>query len=170
MKNIITADIEYCVIDVTTNNCIYEIAEHIPISVVYIWQGNLNYCFGLDCIKRLARDLLEIQTENNIKRNEKMIFNKKTNYIMKSITLVIYAACINKVKDHCHETGKNRGPACKMCNLRYIQQNVILVIFHNSSGYDFNLLYSELFKQNFDKRKVDSIPLAAGKSKMFSIG
>ena len=57
-----------------------------------------------------------------------------------------------------------------MCNLRYKQQNFIPVIFHNGSGYDFNLLYSELFKQNSDKRKVDNIPLAAGKSKMFSIG
>ena len=57
-----------------------------------------------------------------------------------------------------------------MCNLRYKQQNFILVIFHNDSGYDFNLLYSELFKQNNDKRKVDNIPLAAGKSKMFSFG
>ena len=77
---------------------------------------------------------------------------------------------INKVRDHCHETGKNRGPACKICNLRYKQQNFIQVIFHNGSDYDYNLLYSELFKQNNDKRKVDNIPLAAGKSKMFSIG
>ena len=78
--------------------------------------------------------------------------------------------CINKVRDHCHETGKNRGPACKICNLRYKQQNFIPVIFHNGSGYDFNLLYSELFKPNNEKRKVDNIPLAAGKFKMFSIG
>ena len=26
--------------------------------------------------------------------------------------------CINKVRDHCHENGKYRGPACKMCNLK----------------------------------------------------
>ena len=77
--------------------------------------------------------------------------------------------CINKVRDHCHETGKYRGPACKICNLRYKQQNFIPVIFHNGSGYDFKLLYSELFKQNNDK-KVVNIPLAAGKYKMFSIG
>ena len=78
--------------------------------------------------------------------------------------------CINKVRDHCHETGKYRGPACKICNLRYKQQNFIPLIFHNGSGYDCDLLYSDLFKQNNDKRKVDNIPLAAGKSKMFSIG
>ena len=56
-----------------------------------------------------------------------------------------------------------------MCILRYKQQNFIPVIFHNGSGYDFNLLHNELFKQNKEK-KVDNIPLAAGKSKMFSIG
>ena len=48
LKNIITADIECCVIDVTTNNCKYLIAEHIPISVGYIWQGNFKYYFGLN--------------------------------------------------------------------------------------------------------------------------
>ena len=42
--------------------------------------------------------------------------------------------CINKVRDHCHETGKYRGPACKICNQRYKQQNFIPVIFHNGSG------------------------------------
>ena len=63
-----------------------------------------------------------------------------------------------------------RGPACKICNLRYKQQIFIPVVFHNGSGYDFHLRYSELIKQNNDKRKRDNIPLAAGKSKMFSIG
>ena len=57
-----------------------------------------------------------------------------------------------------------------MCNLRYNQQNFILVIFHKGSGYDFNLVYNEFFRQNNDKRKVDNIPLADGKSKLFSIG
>ena len=32
-----------------------------------------------------------------------------------------------------------------------------------------SIYYCDLFKQNNDKRKVDNIPLAAGKSKMFSI-
>ena len=33
-----------------------------------------------------------------------------------------------------------------------------------------HLIYSELFQQNKDKSKVDNIPLAAGKSKIISIG
>ena len=54
--------------------------------------------------------------------------------------------------------------------MRYKQQNLIPVKFPNGSGYEFNLLYSEHFKQNNDKGKVDNIPLIAVKSKMFSLG
>ena len=77
IKNIITADIECCIVEVATNGCKYVIAEHIPISVGYIWQCNFKYYFGLDCIKRFASDLLEIETENNFKRNKQMIFNEE---------------------------------------------------------------------------------------------
>ena len=172
IKNIITADIECCIVEVTTNDCKYVIAEQVPIAVGYTGQGNFKHYFGLGCIKSFARDLLEIETENNFKHNEKMIFTEedKLYHETNNTCHICSKTCINKVRDHCHETGKNREPACKICNLRYKQQNFIPVIFHNGSGYDFNLLYSELFKQNNDKRKVDNIPLAAGKSKMFSIG
>ena len=148
------------------------IAEHIPIAVGYTWQGNFKHYFGLGCIKRFARDLFGIETENNFKHNEKMIFTEedKLYHEANNTCHICSKTCINKVRDHCLETVKYRGPACKICNLRYKQQNFIPVIFHNGSGYDFNLLYSELFKQNKDKRKVDNIPLAAGKSKMISIG
>ena len=138
----------------------------------YTWQGNFKHYFGLGCIKSFARDLLEIETENNFKRNKQMIFTEEDKLYNETNNTyhICSKTCNNKVRDHCHQTGKYRGPACKICNLRYKEQNFIPVIFHNGSGYDFNLLYSELFKQNNDKRKVDNIPLAAGKSNMFSIG
>ena len=25
--------------------------------------------------------------------------------------------CVNNVRNHCHQTGRNRGPACNICNL-----------------------------------------------------
>ena len=101
---------------------------------------------GLDCTKRFARDQLEIERENGFRRKEKMVFNKedKIYHETKNTCLICGKICINKVRDHCHETGKYRGPACKICNLRY-KQNFIPVIVNNGSGYDFNLLYSELF-------------------------
>ena len=106
LKNVITADIEGCVVSVTTNSNKYIIAEHILTSVVYIWQINFKYYFGIDCIKRFANDLLEIEIENIFKRNEKMVFNEDKLYQETNNTCHIYRrTCINKVRDHCHETG-----------------------------------------------------------------
>ena len=83
-----------------------------------------------------------------------MIFNNKVKLYHETNNTchICSKTCISKVRDHCHVTGKYKGPAFKMCNLRYKQQNYIPVKFHNGSGYDFNLLYSELFKQNNDKK------------------
>ena len=81
IKKVITADIECCIFEVATNDCKYVIAEHIPISVCYIWQGNFKYYFGQDCIKWFARNLLEIETENNFKHKEKNNIYRRRNII-----------------------------------------------------------------------------------------
>ena len=78
-KHIITPDIECCIVDVTTNSSQYVISDNIPISVGYIWQGNFKYYFGIDCIERFARDLSEIETENNFKLDEEVIFTEEDN-------------------------------------------------------------------------------------------
>ena len=108
IKKIINADIECCIVEVATNDCKYVIAEHIPIAVGYTWQGNFKHYFGLGCIKRFARDLLEIETENNFKRNKQMIFNEedKLYHETNNICHICSKTCINKVRNHCHETGK----------------------------------------------------------------
>ena len=42
----------------------------------------------------------------------------------------------HKVRDYCHYTGKYRGAAHNICNLRYKIPKEILVLFHNGSSYD----------------------------------
>ena len=42
----------------------------------------------------------------------------------------------NKVRDHCHYTGKYRGAAHNNCNLNYKIPKEIPVVFHNGSTYD----------------------------------
>ena len=49
-----------------------------------------------------------------------------------------------KVRDHCHFTGKYRGPVHMMCNLRYRVPRYIPIVFHNLSGYDAHLFIREL--------------------------
>ena len=58
-----------------------------------------------------------------------------------------------KVRDHCHYTGKYRGAAHNICNLRYKIPKEIPVVFHNGSTYDYHFIIKELveeFKGNFE--------------------
>jgi len=50
---------------------------------------------------------------------------------------------LNKVRDHCHLTGKYRGPAHSKCNLKFKYPKHIPVIIHNLSGYDTHLFIKE---------------------------
>ena len=56
-----------------------------------------------------------------------------------------------KVKDHCHYTGKYRGAAHHICNLRYIISKKIPVIFHNGSMYDYYLIIKEIAEEFMDR-------------------
>ena len=59
----------------------------------------------------------------------------------------------DKVRDHCHFTGKYRGAAHNTCNLRYKIPKNIPVIFHNGSTYDYHFIIKELayeFEGNFE--------------------
>ena len=46
----------------------------------------------------------------------------------------------NKVRDHCHYTGKYRGAAHNKCNLNYKISKEIPVVFHNGSTYDYHFI------------------------------
>ena len=52
-----------------------------------------------------------------------------------------------KVRDHCHYTGKYRGAAHNICNLRYKIPNEIPVVFYNGSIYDYHFIIKELVKE-----------------------
>ena len=50
----------------------------------------------------------------------------------------------DRVRDHCHFTGRYRGPAHNKCNLKYRKPKNISVFFHNLSGYDSHLFIKKL--------------------------
>ena len=48
-----------------------------------------------------------------------------------------------KVRDDCHFTGKRRGLAHSICNLRFNVPKVTPVVFHNGSNYYYHFLIKE---------------------------
>ena len=52
----------------------------------------------------------------------------------------------HKVRNHCHSTGKFRGVAYNICNLRYNAPNKIPIVFHNGSKYDYHFVIKKLAK------------------------
>ena len=63
----------------------------------------------------------------------------------------------DRVRDHCHFTGRYRGAAHNSCNLKYRKPNFIPVFFHNFSGYDSHLFIKKLGSPD-EKENIDCIP------------
>ena len=66
----------------------------------------------------------------------------------------------DKVRDHCHLTGKYRGPAHNTCNINVKQKdsNFIPFAFHNFSNYDCHMFFKKLVDLKKDKVKFKIIP------------
>ena len=60
-----------------------------------------------------------------------------------------------KVKDHCHYTGRFRGASHNSCNLKYKKPKFIPVVFHNLSGCDSHLFIKNL---GYTDGNIDCIP------------
>ena len=72
-----------------------------------------------------------------------------------------------KVRDHCHLTGKYRGPAHKNCNLQLVISKKVPVVFHNLRGYDSHFIMQEIGKFNLN---IEVIPTNSEKYLSFTWG
>ena len=93
---------------------------------------------------------------------------KKNIYFNKVILVGFCKKLINhdneKVRDHCHITGKYRGAAHRSCNINFPLTEKVPVIFHNLRGFDSHLIFCELNK--FDV-KINVIPNGLQKYMVF---
>ena len=62
----------------------------------------------------------------------------------------------DKVRDHDHLTGKFRGAAHAVCNLRYSLPSKIPILFHNLKNFDSHIIVNALTAENV--KKVQIIP------------
>ena len=141
-------------------------------------KNKLNYYRGDDCMKKFCKDLREHATKMINYEKKKMIplTTKEEIYHNKQKICYICKKEFNnndkkqqKVRDHCHYTGKYRGAAHNICNLRYKVPKEIPVVFHNGCTYDYHFIIKELVKEfdgnfeclgeNTEKYITFSVPL-----------
>ena len=104
------------------------------------------------------------------KKEEKNHNNQKVCYICrKEFNTDDSDKKYHKVKEHCRYTGKYRGAAHNICNLRYKISKEIPVVFHNGSTYDYHFIIKNLaeefegefecFGENTEKSIIFLVPI-----------
>ena len=131
-------------------------------------QDKRSFYRGKDCIKRFCSDLKELGTKIiNYEQKEMIPLTDNENKYyeeQKECYICQKEFCYDKnekkkfkiyqkVRDHCHYTGKFRGAAHSICNLNYKVPQEIPVKIHNGSKYDYHFIIRELaeeFKGQFE--------------------
>ena len=117
-------------------------------------KNKLNHYRGKNCMKRFCKDLRTDATKT-IYEKKKMIpltIKEKIHYNEQEICYLCKKEFDKsdkkhyKVRDHWHYTGKYRGAAHNICNLRYKIPKELPVVFHNGSSYDYHFIIKELVK------------------------
>jgi hypothetical protein len=96
-------------------------------------------------VDMLTQDIKKIYEQ--FKKRKDMIFTEADEKIYREATVCHICEQElgdDRVRDHCHLSGKFRGAAHESCNLKYKIPNFIPVVFHNLSGYDSHLFIKKL--------------------------
>ena len=119
-------------------------------------KSKLNYYRGEDCMANFCKDLREHATKLiNYEKKDRIPLTKKEeeNYNNQNVCYICKKEFDksdkkhHKVRDNCHYTGKYRGGAHNICNLRYKIPKEIPIVFHNGSTYDYHFIIKELVKE-----------------------
>ena len=141
-------------------------------------KNKINYYRENDCMKQFCKDLREHAMKLINYEKEKMVplttkeaicYNKQKTWDTCKKEFNNNDKKQQKVKDHCHYTGKYRGAAHNICNLRYKVPKEIHVVFHNGSTYDYHFIikvsnkefdgYFDCLGENTEKYITFSVPL-----------
>ena len=162
METVIYADFESILVPYSTCDKEHESCKKVNKQVSSGYSVNIvsshrktskqSYYCGADAVsafpkemRKLAYKFINIYKQPMIDLTECEIYkyeNAKYCHICKKV--FGKAKKHKKVRDRDHYTGKFRGAAHSICNLRYSTQKDIPVFFHN---YDFNLIINELVKE-----------------------
>ena len=172
---VIYADFESCIKSLDTcqpnlnESYMEKIQRHIPISFcIYVkcFDNNVYMPHMVtftaenedDDVGQIFVDTLEKiikKIYNQTKFAKKMIYTKEDQNHFESATICHLCGDElgkDRVRDHCHLTGKHRGAAHNDCNLKYQIPKFIPVFFHNLSGYDCHLFIKKLTRTHQEMR------------------
>ena len=119
-------------------------------------KNKLDYYKGKDCMKKFCKDLRKHAAKIFNYEKKKMIpltIKEEIDYNKQKIFYICKQEFNKndeknyKVRDHCHYTGKYRGAAHNICNLRYKIPKEIPIVFDNGSTYDYHFIIKELVKE-----------------------
>ena len=146
------------------------------INLIKVENKDPLYC-RKDCIKKLCESFTEHEKNIIDSENKKMLLLTKEELKSYQDAEVCYI-CGKKfandknsrrVRDHCHFTGKYRGAAHSICNLKFNVINEIPIVFHKGSNYDYHFIIKELanelegqfecLEENTEKYKTSFIPI-----------
>ena len=91
-------------------------------------------------IDTLEKNIKEIYTK--FKFQKRMIKHDKLVYDNSTLCHICNEQLgEDKVRDHCNQSGKFRGAAHEVCNLKYKVSKFFPILCHNLSGYDSHLFF-----------------------------
>ena len=113
-------------------------------------ENKIDYYRGEDFMKKICLDLREHVTKIiNYEKKEMKNHNKQKvcHICRKEFNADDSDKKYHKVRDHSHYTGKYRGAAHDICNLRWKTSKEIPVVFHNGSTYDYHFIIKNLAEE-----------------------
>ena len=142
--------------------------KHEPISFAYyikcfidgVYKPILRKCTGKDAMDVFINCLEEdVKAIANIEPKEMIFTEEDKKQFNKASDCWICGEPLgnDRVRDHCHYTGRYRGPAHNNCNLKFRKPKSIPVFFHNLTGYDSHLFIKKLGSPD-KKENIDCIP------------
>ena len=174
---IIYADIEALIKEIQNcdpnpqSSCIKKYQKHEPISFSYyikcfddsVYEPVLRTYTKTIADKENAMEIFvkwleeDVRAIANIKVKAMIFMEEDRKRFNKETECWICKEPLNndKVRDHCHYTGRYRGAAHNKCNLKYKKPKFIPVVFHNLSGYDSHLFIRNL---GYTDGNIDCIP------------